>query len=454
MTQNQIESNTKGKNSNKVRIILVCIFLLIVIGGTVVVLKSCASEDDKVSYKGYYKSGQDYLAEQKYEKALTEFLKAKKYIKTAEEDISLKIVLWEAYSHLPGKDVESIELLKELIALKPDSVEYYDSLIAIYKDTSRTDDLKQLLADLKGTIIENQLAYYKIDPPIPDVEEGEYKKFFSVKLSSEEENAVIYYKLLKEEELDDQIISTMETFTVDQIKENFKKYKKAISLSDEGHYTLLAISISGRGIPGHIMRKDYYLELDVIAGPKVTPESGDFSESTKIEVEVPENAKAYYNFESGVTPNEKSEEYTKPINMPRGNHFFNVIIIKDNGKKSEVVTKIYNLNIPQNVDYDTALTTLKKYLVVIEEMEDTSGKCKDKGKITFAYEDTIVLYNEKTVVGEETETEEHEYYLIHAIKTDKSGKQESDTLYGLDTGDGSIAKIKKDKKGNYSITNK
>ncbi len=430
--QQQQENLKKQKKAARRKIIGMIFGFIIILGIGIFVasmIKKCSTGQNQDSFMGYYTKGVEYLDNQQYDKALTELLKANKIKKTdssvtEQQEVDLKIALWKGYTHVAGKDVEAIAVLKELLEIDPDNVEYYDSLIQIYQDTSRTDALEELLAQLEETPIANQLEYYKLDAPIPDTDEGEYNYYFSVRLSSED-NAKIYYKLYEEEIPSETELEEIQSYDAAAVKENLTKYKKSIHLGQDTTYTLIAIAISDREIPSYMMKKTYTLELDVISGPEVTPDSGDYTENTKIEVEVPDGCKVYYTFGDDVKPTKKSTQYKEPIDMPRGNSCFNVIMVNENGKKSEVVTKVYNLSIPRNIDFETADSKVKKYYVATGKAKDTEGNRKGGGKIDVNYTSTEVIDNE-------------EYYVFEVQFVKKDGTVSKTEYQGVNTDDGYI----------------
>ena len=437
------EQKKKEKKAARRKIIGIIFVVLIIISAGVtaaVFIRGCATIKEETSFEGYYKNGLEYLEKQQYDKALTELLKAKKLMTSEDQNYKLKVALWKAYINVSGKDVEAISVLKELLEQEPENIDYYNSLIKIYQDTSRTDDLKEVLAKLEGTEIANKLEIYKLPAPIPDTDEGKYNYFFSVKLSSEE-NASLYYKLYEGETPSQEELDEIAAYDSNQVKENLKKYKKGIYLGHDITYTLVSIAISDRDIPSHMMVKTYELELDVISGPEVTPESGDFTENTKIKIKVPKGCKAYYTFGDEEIPTKKSHKYVGAIDMPRGNSCLNVILINDKGKKSEIVTRVYNLTIPRNVDYDAALNKLKKYFVAEGIVIDTEGNRSNGGKIDITYLSNEVIKNQ-------------EFYLVEVQYYMKNGSEGKKQYYGISTEDGLIVQMepkkdsKKDEKDN------
>lgn len=431
------EQKKKEKKAARRKIIGIIVVVLIIISAGVtaaVFIRDCATIKEDTSFEGYYKNGLEYLDNQQYDKALTELLKAKKLMSTEDQNYKLKVALWKAYINVSGKDVEAINVLKELLEEEPENIDYLNSLIKIYQDTSRTDDLKEILAKLEGTELANKLDIYKLPPPIPDTDEGKYNYFFSVKLSTEE-NASLYYKLYKGEKPSEEELEAIAAYDSKQVKKNLKKYKKGIYLGHDTTYTLISIAISDRDIPSNMMVKTYELELDVISGPEVTPDSGDYTENTKIKVDVPEDCTAYYTFGDDEKPTKKSHKYVGAIDMPRGNSCFNVILINEKGKKSEIVTRVYNLSISRNVEYDAALNKLKKYFVSEGITKDTEGNRKNGGKIAITYLSNEVIQNQ-------------EFYLVQVQYYKKNGSEGKKEYFGISTEDGLIMQmeLKKDNK--------
>ena len=108
----------------------------------------------------------------------------------------------------------------------------------------------------------------------------------------------------------------------------------------EGETTIKAIAVNKKGVPSAIGKKTYTVEFPVEDAPAVSPSTGQYDEAVQIEVKVPEGYTAYYTTD-GTDPTTASTKYTGPIDMPKGETLFKVVLVNGKGRMSGITTRNY-----------------------------------------------------------------------------------------------------------------
>lgn len=274
------------------------------------------------SYTGVVRKGNKALFSSEYAVAQECFEKA----------ITKKPEQPEAYSGLSQVYIAKNDLNKaervfmSAISDFPDNTSLYKAFVQFYIDTNQTLKIPKLLSK-SSSKIQNSLDEYIVDKPEYSLdEEPVYDDVQQLTLTSSEKT--IYYTT----------DGTDPTFTS-------IKYSEPIQL-DEGETVVKAMSVNENGIPGLFVEKVYVIELPIEDAPAVSPSTGQYSESMKIEIKVPEGYDAYYTMD-GSTPTTASKKYTGPINMPESDTLFKAILVNANGRSSGVTTRNYILEIPE-----------------------------------------------------------------------------------------------------------
>ncbi len=200
-----------------------------------------------------------------------------------------------------------------------------------------------------------------------------------------------------------------------------------------------------KGISSKVVTKNYEIKPSIIEAPAVTPSSGEYTTAANITVNVPEGMKCYYTYgETSAIPTAADKIYTEPVPMLRGKYIFSAVLIDADGKTSEVTQNVYQLTIPRNVEYSSALTLLESYLIqnqIAVKAEDGTLMKSNQAKIKFSYNSIKNINN-------------NEYYVINLEELNDSQQVVSTEHFGVDTVTGSVAKLIADTEhaGLYKIT--
>lgn len=275
------------------------------------------------SYSGVVRKGNKALLSSEYAVAQESFEKA---IEKKPEQPDAYTGLSQVY--IAKSDLNNAKkIFADAVSDYPDNSALYKAYIQFYIDTNQALEIPKLLSKANDKIQKSLDEYIVGKPEYSLDEKTVYDDVQQLTLTSSEKT--IYYTT----------DGTDPTFTS-------TKYNEPIQL-DEGETIVKAMSVNENGIPGLFEEKVYVIELPIEDAPAVSPSTGQYSESMKIEIKVPEGYDAYYTMD-GSTPTTASKKYAGPINMPESDTLFKAILVNANGRASGVTTRNYILEIEED----------------------------------------------------------------------------------------------------------
>jgi len=400
------KKNKKKNIGTAIGVIVIIILIAAIIG----VAYKLIFGNDNATFNRYYDNAMTFYEKSSYDAASSEFIRADNAANSKEQHIKAKEMLWKTYSAMEGKEIETIAILEELIKLNPDKLEYYEALIVLYQNTDNTAKLEALMEAVKGNEIGEKLADYDFSVPTFSVESGEYFEPISVEIKSIKGYVIYYTKNGKDPTVDSKV------------------YKKPLVFGDNGEVTLKAIAVSPKGIKSEVVTVTY--KLNAITNPVIVPDSGEYTELTKIKITVPEGAKAYYTLDE-TDPSKESIEYKEEFDMPLGNTVLKVIIYNSADVPSNIAQRVYRLVPYRAYSYDAALDKLKNVLVIKNILENVNGLFNDGSEMEFSYMQTEVI-------------DSKEYYLIKTIHNATT------QIYAVSCSEGEVS-IANEKDGKYKL---
>lgn len=222
---------------------------------------------------------------------------------------------------LQDKADEGTTLFEEAVSKQSGNVELYKACMDFYLKSDQNMKIPELLDSVSDSMLE-KLSDYVVDEPKFSLEDSTtYDDVQKLLLTADKDT--IYYTT---DGTDPDLTSTKYT-------------SEGIQIS-EGETTIKAISVNKKGVPSSISKRIYTVEFPVEDAPAVSPSTGQYDEAVQIEVKVPEGYTAYYTTD-GTDPTTASTKYTGPIDMPKGETLFKVVLVNGKGRMSGITTRNY-----------------------------------------------------------------------------------------------------------------
>lgn len=293
------------------RTLRILVLVLIVLAATAVLLIY------HNSYAGLVRSGNRACQKEEYSRALSYYKRA--IAKSPSRDKAYygyyKVYVAEDNLETPEKK------LLDVIAEYPEEPDLYKVIFQFFIDTDQSYRIAEVLDGIEDESVRAKLKDYDIAAPTVSLKEGEYDDVQQVSLSADGAKDIYY------------------TVNGSDPTKNSTHYTEPIQLS-EGETELQAIAVNKKGIESLPASFTYNIELPVADAPAVTPSTGQYSGPQQIKVTIPEGYRAYYTTD-GSEPSIASDEYKGPIDMPKGNTIFSVVLESPDGKLSDITKRNY-----------------------------------------------------------------------------------------------------------------
>ena len=309
-----------------------------------------------------------------------------------------------------GFGEEAVPLCLRIIELNPSCQAAYKTLISIYEKEKEYGKINELLLSCKEEQIISQYPSYLAKPPEFSFKGGIYNETLSLKLLGNTKGTVYY------------------TMDGSQPDESSLVYASPIFL-ESGNYQIRAIFVNDYGVASDEAKENYYVDVTVPEAPVVTPESGEYSRPTLLQVTAGENCTVYYTTD-GSQPSKDSTEYTGPIPMPVGTSHFRFVSYSYAGAASEEISASYSLNLHASLSMEAA-----RNMLLIDLME--AGVILDlNGGIRTGTGHNVYNYRYAITVNDT------DYYLYREYYEDDAGNRASTgTDYAVSVMEGQCYKV-------------
>lgn len=342
-----------------------------------------------------------YAQSQEYEKAIEYLEKARELT----SDIAEIVFLESNYYYQMGEKQKAADVLVELIMkvqLDYDEKEKaYESIITIWDEEGKYEDINSLLLDCQDSEIINQFQQYMAMTPEFGYLSGNYDEVILLKLSANTAGKIYY---------------TMDGTNPD---ESSQVYTAPLML-ESGEYQIAAVFVNDYGIKSEVSRSWYVINLTVPDPPELLLYSGSYHVPTMIEVVPPETGTVYYTMD-GSNPTKDSLKYTDAIPMPLGRSNFKFVTISDEGVSSEIVSRSFEFTLETDVTVSKAVSNVVQALFDRKVLSDLQGHSHEiDGKYVFKY-NTIVeirdlgyyyVLDEYIEKGDGTQTKTERLYAV------------------------------------------
>ncbi len=197
-----------------------------------------------------------------------------------------------------------------------------EELLRIYEKREKYEELARFLENTKESWLKEKFSKYQYSELSFVQKEKVYENQLNLKLTATN-GGTIYY-------------------TLDGSRPGIgsRKYRGEILL-EKGRTLVRAVCQNEFGVFGKEISGVFTVVSTIPNKPKVFPESGDYENGVSIFLVLEEGMQAYYTLD-GSTPTEDSIPYDGNIEMPLGTTVFSAIVVNEDGKKSQVVQKIYH----------------------------------------------------------------------------------------------------------------
>lgn len=412
MYQNNAKRVTPNKKKNrKVQFLLLALILLLTIVGILVAVYLLSGYNSRNTFEYQYNSSVMAYEGGEYDKALTYVDRA---LELEDDEEKLKLAVQLKYSiYIAKKDYNgAIKILLQMIEDEP-TAQKYTSLLELYSRTGNYDQIEELGGKLVGTEYYEIYKNYMVGSVSASLDDGVYNSAVSVELTASKSDLIIHY-------------------TIDGTKPTVESdiYNGVIKFSNEGTHTLRAIGVNAQGVLSEEITKTYIITLDRLAKPVVLPETGVYNEEITVEVtEVDEGCKVYYTLD-GTVPTTESAEYTDPLLIKCGNYVLGVVAADENGMLSDVVWRLYDVELDYPYTYQMALFKLKNKLISDGIMIDMDGNTSEGMFIKINFIDISTI--------DETGKE---YYIFNITSEYNGLVQNYDGYYCISVDDGVLLEV-------------
>lgn len=223
------------------------------------------------------------------------------------------------------KTTDATSLFEDAVSKQTSNADLYKACMDFYLKSDQNMEIPVLLDSVSDSMLD-QLSDYVVDEPE-----------FSLNDSTTYDDV---QKLLLTTDADTIYYTTDGT---DPSLSSTKYTSEGIQIS-EGETTIKAIAVNKKGVPSTTSKKTYTVEFPVEDAPAVSPSTGQYDEAVQIEVKVPDGYTAYYTTD-GTDPTTASTKYTGPIDMPKGETLFKVVLVNGKGRMSGITTRNYMLDV-------------------------------------------------------------------------------------------------------------
>ena len=362
-----------------------------------------------------------YAEMQAYEEAISYLERARQL-----KDDAADLVLMESnYYYQMGEKQMAADILIQLV--ERGKLEYedkeraYESIIYIYDEEGRYEEINFLLTSCADADIINHFQQYMAMTPEFGYESGNYDKVITLKMTANTTGKIYY--------------------TLDGSNPNEKSevYTSPLFL-ESGEYQVAAVFVNDYGIKSEIARNWYVINLIEPDPPEVLLYSGTYRVPTNIEVAVPEGETVYYTTD-GSNPTKDSLKYTEPIAVPLGRTNFKFVTISEEGVSSEIISRSYLFSFETDITLEKAVESVKQALLERKVLVDMQGHAQGiQGKYVFNY----VTIEKIADLGY--------YYVLNECIEDENGVQQlTDRLYAVEVYTGAPNRLIYDENGQMGL---
>ncbi len=301
--------------------------------------------------------------------------------------------------------------------MEPDNEMAYARVIAMYESEEAYDEISKLLTDSDSEKIRTAFQNYLAITPVFSYEGGHYNQVIPLKITAPTTGDV-YYTLNGTDPMRYGNLYTAPVFL------------------KSGVYNVRAIYINDYGICSDVAQSQFVIEGTKPREPEIELASGQYTSPQKISVTVPEGCSVYYTT-NGSVPDENSFIYGEPIPMKEGVTNYRFVAISEEGVRSEVVARSFQL------DVETEWPAQESIYRLIYRLKIRNIIMDDEGNIEGKEGRNIYLYDSLQIIDDKMMHVIKEYY-----QEGNNSRNMTGNVYCVDLSNGYVYKIVTDENGN------
>lgn len=272
---------------------------------------------------------------------------------------------------------EAIDLCKYYIENKKlddvNSIRFYSILIDIYSSLGEFERINYELINSPYQNVKEEFNDYVALAPEFSIPTGNYEALTKLTITSNSKGSIYYTK--------DGITPSKDHGTL---------YTGPIEF-EKGEYDIKAVFINEYGVYSEISTGYYLIDVTVPEPPVVIPESGKYtSDFSIIATAMNQNDKIYYTLDGTDPDEENGFLYEGPLKPSLGTSNLAFVAISEDGIKSEIVKRSYELDITGNISAEEAVIYLMNALYLNGHLADLNGSAND-GVGVYSYCFTSVI---------------------------------------------------------------
>lgn len=365
----------------------------------IVIVVVVFSSMGKSSFTTQMEKGEDLWKNADYEAAIAAFETA---VDKAEDDASKSEVLCKLASVYieAGDDNSAIFYYEAAAELGLLNAEDVSTMVSLYEKKSDVNAIRKLSKTYSNSETESIFSKHLLNQPIFSYKSGTYNELLTVDITTDNNEQIFY------------------TLDNTQATQQSTPYAGPLQIG-EGVTVVRAVALNANGALSDEVITTYEVNLDVPVTPVITPETGSYSEATKITfTNVPTNCKAYYTID-GTVPTAESMEYTKPFDMMLGNYVIMAVYInKYTGMASQTVMKIYDLGINGKFSWAQASGSV-------------TNRLQETGELAEGENCTLLPVTVRKIGA-------NNYYIVKRYNQTEAGLKEQGNAYAVDVNTGVV----------------
>lgn len=371
------------------------------------------------SFAVQYKSANKYAADNNFSKAVIAYENAINSAKNDKDKTTALKALGMFYAD--NSDTKNaVYYLEMAVENKCYDTDLVTTLVKLYEIQGNSDAIKKLSKVASSDDTYALFEKYLLNQPVFNYKSGTYNEYLTVEITAAN-NEQIYYTL-------DDTPATQQS----------NKYEGPIEVKD-GTTVIHAITVNENNLISEEIVTTYVVQSAGAMKPQISPDSGEYTDFTKITIDdISANCKIYYTID-GSEPNENSIEYTESFEMPVGNHVVKAVSINTETKvKSEIVSKVYNLDISSQYDTSKATQLVMNELEKRNEILNTSGAMADGTSCVLQFDEEVTIASQN-------------YYIMHRYQNIAGQLFDAGIYYAVDVSTDKVFLAQKVKDGIYNL---